>query len=150
MSPALPDIGAVVALMPGRYPALLVDRIESIVAGEAVGVKAVSASEPYFLGHFPGYPVMPGVLILEALTQLSGVLAVASGMATSEGAPAVAFEGVESCRFKRQVVPGDVLMLQSAWKPGEGRQGRFEVSARVDGQLAAEAVLLVTVDAGGR
>lgn len=143
MNVVWPDIGAVVAAMPDRYPAVLVDRIESIQAAEAIAVKAVSASEPYFVGHFPGYPVMPGVLILESLTQLCGVLAVATGMSTPQGAPALRFEGVEACRFKRQVVPGDLLMLRAVWRPGDAGKGRFEVSATVNGQLAAEAVLLV-------
>jgi 3-hydroxyacyl-[acyl-carrier-protein] dehydratase len=144
-SPAL-DVDAIVARMPHRYPAVLVDRILECVPGQSIrALKNVTMNEPYFQGHFPGYPVMPGVLILEALTQLSGVLAVASGLATAEGAPAVTFDGIHGCRFKRQVVPGDQLLLESDWQPGEGGKGRFAVRALVDGQLAAESALLVTL-----
>ena len=144
--PASLDIDAIVARMPHRYPGVLVDRLMSVVPGERItALKNVTMNEPYFQGHFPGYPVMPGVLILEALTQLAGVLAVASGLADSLGAPAVSFDGIDGCRFKRQVVPGDQLMLECAWHAGEGGQGRFEVRALVDGQLAAEASLLCAV-----
>jgi 3-hydroxyacyl-[acyl-carrier-protein] dehydratase len=142
------DIDAIVAGMPHRYPAVLVDRILECVAGKSIrALKNVTMNEPYFQGHFPGYPVMPGVLILEALTQLSGVLAVASGLTTADGAPAVRFDGIDACRFKRQVVPGDQLTLESQWQPGEGGKGRFAVRALVEGQVAAESVLLVTLSA---
>lgn len=142
------DIDAIVAKMPHRYPAVLVDRILECVAGRSIrALKNVSMNEPYFQGHFPGYPVMPGVLILEALTQLSGVLAVASGLATADGAPAVTFDGIDGCRFKRQVIPGDQLTLESQWQPGEGGKGRFVVRALVEGQVAAESALLVTLTA---
>lgn len=140
------DIDAIVAKMPHRYPATLVDRIFECIAGQSIhGLKNVTMNEPYFQGHFPGYPVMPGVLILEALTQLSGVLAVVSGMTTPDGAPAVSFYGIHACRFKRQVVPGDQLLLESRWVPGESGKGRFDVKALVDGQVAAQSELLVTL-----
>jgi 3-hydroxyacyl-[acyl-carrier-protein] dehydratase len=145
MNPDDLDIDAIVARMPHRYPMVLVDRVLEVEPGVSIrGLKNVTMNEPYFPGHFPGYPVMPGVLILEALTQISGGLAVASGMATPDGAPDVTFSGVEGCRFKRQVVPGDQLVLESRWEPGEGGRGRFAVKAFVDGQLATEAALLVT------
>ena len=140
------DVAAVVAKMPYRYPDVLVDRVTECEPGRLIrGLKAVTINEPYFQGHFPGYPVMPGVLILEALTQISGALAVESGLATADGAPRVAFDGIEGCRFKRQVVPGDLLMLESVWQAGAAGEGRFEVRAFVDGELAAEATLLVSV-----
>ena len=140
------DLAAIVAKMPNRYPQLLVDRVLECVPGERISaIKNVTMSEPYFQGHFPNYPVMPGVLILEALTQLSGALAVASGMATADGAPALAFDGVHACRFKRQVVPGDQLALESTWEPQPDGGGRFAVRALVDGQVAAESFLLVTL-----
>jgi len=85
------------------------------------------------------------VLILEALTQLSGALAVASGLASVDGAPRVSFDGIEECRFKRQVVPGDALVLESVWHSGEDGRGRFDVRAFVDGELAAESALLVAI-----
>jgi 3-hydroxyacyl-[acyl-carrier-protein] dehydratase len=140
------DVEAVVAKMPYRYPDVLVDRVTECEPGRRIrGLKAVTINEPYFQGHFPGYPVMPGVLILEALTQLSGVLAVESGLVTADGEPRVSFDGIEGCRFKRQVVPGDRLMLESVWEPGPEGKGRFAVRAFVDGALAAESSLLVTI-----
>ena len=143
------DVAAVVAKMPHRYPDLLVDRVTECEPGRLIrGLKAVTINEPYFPGHFPGYPVMPGVLILEALTQISGALAVVSGLATADGAPRVSFDGVDGCRFKRQVVPGDRLALESEWHPGADGQGRFAVRALVDGELAAEATLLVSIRPG--
>lgn len=146
MSAAELDVDAIVASMPHRYPAVLVDRILECVAGTSIrALKNVTMNEPYFQGHFPGYPVMPGVLILEALTQLSGVLAVASGLRRADGAPAVRFDGIDACRFKRQVLPGDQLTLESHWHPGEGNKGRFAVRALVEGQVAAESALLVTL-----
>lgn len=142
------DVEAVVAKMPHRYATVLVDRVLECVPGESIrALKCVTIDEPHFLGHFPGYPVMPGVLILEALTQISGALAVASGIATPDGAPALEFVGVDACRFKRQVVPGDRLTLESRWRPGEGGEGSFAVRALVDGQLASEAELLVKLGA---
>ena len=140
------DIEAIVAKMPDRYPEVLVDRIVECIPGDRIaGIKNVTMNEPYFQGHFPGYPVMPGVLVLEALTQLSGALAVASGIATADGAPALAFDGVDACRFKRQVVPGDQLVLESAWQPESADRGRFAVRALVEGQVAAESYLLATI-----
>jgi 3-hydroxyacyl-[acyl-carrier-protein] dehydratase len=140
------DVDAIVARMPHRYPAVLVDRLLECVPGDRIrALKNVTINEPYFQGHFPSYPVMPGVLILEALTQLCGVLAVASGMTDADGGPALSFDGIHGCRFKRQVVPGDQLLLEAAWRPGEGRTGRFAVRALVDDQLAAEGDLLVSL-----
>jgi 3-hydroxyacyl-[acyl-carrier-protein] dehydratase len=140
------DVADVVAKMPHRYPSVLVDRVLECVPGERIrALKNVTINEPFFQGHFPGYPVMPGVLILEALTQLSGALAVESGLASANGAPRVDFDGIEHCRFRRQVVPGDQLMLESQWQPAADGRGRFVVRALVDDQIAATATLLVTI-----
>lgn len=139
------DMDAVVARMPNRYPGVLVDRVFDVEPGLRIrGLKNVTMNEPHFQGHFPNYPVMPGVLILEALTQLAGALAVASGMQRGDGGPDLSFVGVRDCRFKRQVVPGDQLLLEAVWQPGEGGDGRFAVKALVDGVLATEAALLVS------
>jgi 3-hydroxyacyl-[acyl-carrier-protein] dehydratase len=146
VDPSTLDIDAIVDLMPHRYPSVLVDRVLECIAGERIrAIKNVTMNEPYFQGHFPGYPVMPGVLVLEALTQLSGVLAVASGIVTTDGAPAVSFDGIDACRFKRQIVPGDQIVLESTWHALDGDNGRFEVRALVDDQIAAESALLVTL-----
>ena len=145
-SPALPDIDDVVMKMPHRYPDILVDVVLECVPGERIrALKNVTMNEPFFQGHFPSYPVMPGVLILEALTQASGVLAVASGLVAADGSPRVRFTGIHACRFKRQVIPGDQLMLESNWLPGGEGKGTFAVRALVDGQLAAEAELIVDI-----
>ena len=146
VDPATLDIEAIVEQMPYRYPSVLVDRILECIAGTSIrAIKNVTMNEPYFQGHFPGYPVMPGVLVLEALTQLSGVLAVASGIATPGGAPAISFDGIHACRFKRQIVPGDQLLLESTWHALDGGKGRFDVRALVEDQVAAESELLVTL-----
>jgi len=139
------DVDAIVAKMPHRYPAVLVDRVLECVPPERIrGLKNVTMNEPFFQGHFPSFPVMPGVLILEALTQLCGVLAFASGVVDGNGAPALSFDGVDGCRFKRPVLPGDQLVLEAAWQPADGGKGRFAVRAMIDEQVAAEAGLLVT------
>lgn len=140
------DIDSIVAKMPHRYPGVLVDRIVECIPGERIKAnKNVTINEPYFQGHFPSYPVMPGVLMLEALTQLCGVLAVASGLVDSDGGPAISFDAIDGCRFKRQVIPGDQVVLESVWHRVDANHGRFDVRALVDGQLAAEAALFVGV-----
>jgi 3-hydroxyacyl-[acyl-carrier-protein] dehydratase len=140
------DIAAIVDKMPHRYPSVLVDRVLECIPGEIIrALKNVTVNEPFFQGHFPGYPVMPGVLILEALTQISGALAVQSGLASADGAPRVDFDGIDDCRFKRQVAPGDQLTLESRWEPASADKGRFVVRALVEDQVAAEATLLVTI-----
>ncbi|HVE51712.1 MAG TPA: 3-hydroxyacyl-ACP dehydratase FabZ [Casimicrobiaceae bacterium] len=140
------DIDKIVAKMPHRYPGVLVDRLVECVPGERIkAIKNVTINEPYFQGHFPSYPVMPGVLMLEALTQLCGVLAVASGLVDADGAPSVSFDTIDGCRFKRQVIPGDQVTLESSWHRVDASHGRFDVRALVDGQVAAEASLFVGV-----
>jgi 3-hydroxyacyl-[acyl-carrier-protein] dehydratase len=131
----LSDFEALLRTLPRRYPALLIDRVEDVVAGQtAHGMKCVSVNEPYFQGHFPGYPVMPGVLVLEALVQLSTLLAVTSG----EPAPGTILT-IDALRFKRQVVPGDLLMLETTMHG----DGKFTVRATVEGELATEAEIVL-------
>jgi 3-hydroxyacyl-[acyl-carrier-protein] dehydratase len=140
------DLDAVVAGMPLRYDRVLVDRVLACTPGVSIrGVKSVTINEPYFAGHFPAYPVMPGVLIIEALTQLSGALAAAGGHLGPDGRLALDFTGIDECRFKRQVVPGDTLTLESDWQGGADGTVRFAVRALVDEQLAAEAILLAAI-----
>ena len=128
------DVREIMELIPHRYPFLLVDRIVEIIPGEsAVGIKNVTINEPFFQGHFPGFPVMPGVLILEALAQV-GAVAVKSmpGMHNK----LMMFAGVDEVRFKRQVVPGDTLRLEVKLVQLRSRIGVGEVLATVDGEVA--------------
>jgi len=134
----LAELEALLRTLPRRYPAMLVDRLEECIPGQSArGMKCVTVNEPYFQGHFPGYPVMPGVLVLEALVQLSTLLAVSSG----EPAP-TAIRTIDSVRFKRQVMPGDQLVLETTMKGN----GEFEVRASVDGELATEATFILAGD----
>jgi 3-hydroxyacyl-[acyl-carrier-protein] dehydratase len=138
MTLSLARLESLLQSMPNRYPTLLIDRIDAVVpGGEARGMKCVTINEPCFQGHFPGYPVLPGVLVLEALVQLSILLAHA---ADAHGTFVVT--GIDSVRFKRQVVPGDLLRLESRATPGAA----FAVQAWVGDQLAAEAE--ITLGAG--
>ncbi|MDP8926566.1 MAG: 3-hydroxyacyl-ACP dehydratase FabZ [Actinomycetota bacterium] len=127
-------------LIPHRYPFLLVDRIEEIEPGvRAVGVKNVTQNEPFFEGHFPDYPVMPGVLIVEALAQVGAV----GVMALEEFRGKLAlFAGIDGVRFRRQVIPGDVLRMEVEISRLKGRVGHGNGSATVNGERACEAELM--------
>ena len=127
-------------LIPHRYPFLLVDRIEEIEAGaRAVGVKNVTQNEPFFEGHFPDYPVMPGVLIVEAMAQV-GAVAV---MAKEEFRGKLAlFAGIDGVRFRRQVKPGDVLRMEVELSRLKGSVGRGKGAATVNGERVCEADLM--------
>jgi len=130
------DLEAILASLPHRYPRLLIDRMVEHVPGRlARALKNVTVNEPFFQGHFPGYPVMPGVLVIEALVQLSAVLARDHGLALD-------LSGIAGARFKRQVSPGDQLLLEARMDPMVEGRGGFAVLASVAGELAAEAQLL--------
>lgn len=124
-------------ILPHRYPFLLVDRIEECEPGNyAKGIKCVSANEMQFLGHFPGHPVMPGVLIIEALAQVGAVAL----LTEEENKGKLAFfGGIKNARFKKQVEPGDVLELECKLTTRKGPLGFGEAVAYVDGQIAAKA-----------
>ena len=130
-------------ILPHRYPFLLVDRITGGEAGAwCEGIKCVTANEPFFQGHFPGKPIMPGVLILEALAQ-TGAVAILS-LPENKGKLAL-FGGVKSARFKKQVVPGDVLQLRCELTRQVGPVGFGTAVARVDGKIAAQAELTFAI-----
>jgi 3-hydroxyacyl-[acyl-carrier-protein] dehydratase len=133
------DIRAVMAALPHRYPMLLVDRVESLDPDKGiVAIKAVTINEPFFQGHFPGRPIMPGVLIVEALAQAAGVLAVESlGLAGS--GKLVYFMAIESAKFRQPVEPGVLLRLEVEFVQKRATVCKFAGRASVDGKLAAEA-----------
>ncbi len=126
-------------ILPHRYPFLMVDRIVELDESHAVGIKNVTVNEPFFPGHFPGKPIMPGVLIIEALAQV-GAVAVLS-RSEYRGKLAL-FAGLDHVRFKRQVLPGDALRLEVTLEKIRGPVGKGHGVATVDGALAAEAELL--------
>lgn len=135
------DVTDILQILPHRYPMLLVDRVLEIEPGERiVGLKNVSANEPFFAGHFPGRPVMPGVLIVEALAQCGGLLLMA-GLDRPEE-KVIYFLAVDGVKFRRPVVPGDQLRLELELLQGRGRRGRLKGVARVDGKVVAEATIL--------
>ncbi len=128
------------SIIPHRYPFLLVDRIVELEVGKrAVGIKNVTINEPFFQGHFPGYPVMPGVLIVEALAQVGGVAVL--GMEENKGKLAL-FAGIDEFRFKDQVKPGDTLELEVEMTRLRGSVGKGHAVARVAGKVVAEGDLL--------
>lgn len=134
------NIDEIQEIIPHRYPFLLVDRIEELVIAErAVGVKNVTMNEPYFQGHFPGFPVMPGVLIVEALAQV-GAVAILS-KEENKGRLAF-FAGIDGCRFRGQVRPGDTLRLEVEITRLKGSIGKGSAKALVDGKVVCEAELM--------
>ena len=137
------DIHGIHATLPHRYPMLLVDRVLELEPGVRIkALKNVTINEPYFPGHFPHYPVMPGVLIVEALAQASAIIAYRGDPEAREGRKLFMFAGIDDARFKRQVVPGDTLILESTFLKGMRDIARWAVRATVDGQVACEATLL--------
>lgn len=133
------DILRVMKLLPHRYPFLMVDRIIDMDRDEsAVGIKAVSMNEPFFQGHFPGFPIMPGVLIVEGLAQTAGALCV-SNYDTSYKPQLVYFMGIDRAKFRKPVLPGDLLHYHVKKIRSRGKAWRFYGEARVNGQIVAEA-----------
>lgn len=134
------NIKEIMDILPHRYPFLLVDRVIELEAGKrAVGIKNVTMNEPFFQGHFPGYPVMPGVLIAEALAQL-GAVAVLSCDEYRDKLPV--FAGMDKFRFRKQVLPGDQLRLEADIIRLRGTIGKGHVCATVEGEVAAEGEIL--------
>ena len=133
------NIDQIEAILPHRYPFLLVDKITECVPGESArGIKCVTANEPFFQGHFPGFKVMPGVLMIEALAQVGAVAILTEE--ENKGKLAL-FGGIKNARFKRQVRPGDMLELSCRLTARKGPVGFGTAEARVDGRLACKAEL---------
>jgi 3-hydroxyacyl-[acyl-carrier-protein] dehydratase len=133
------DIERITQMIPHRYPFLMIDRVVEVVPdATAVGIKNVSINEPYFQGHFPQRPVMPGVLIIEAMAQTAAVLVVHTLGINAEG-KLVYFMSVDSARFRRPVLPGDQLRIHVSKERSRGNVWKFNGEAKVNGTLVAEA-----------
>ena len=142
------DIKDILRRLPHRYPFLLVDRVlklEPKVSIEAL--KNVTINEPFFQGHFPGHPVMPGVLIVEAMAQAAGLLAFASLIDSPAEDMIIYFAAIDDCRFKRPVEPGDQIILKAQLVSQKRMIGKFTCQAFVGDQLAAEATLMAALRA---
>jgi 3-hydroxyacyl-[acyl-carrier-protein] dehydratase len=145
------DINEVLAHIPQRFPLLLIDRVKECEPGKRVlALKNVSANEPYFPGHFPHRPIMPGVLILEAMAQAAGVLVFSAQQAKDHAESVYYYVGIDNARFKRPVIPGDQLEIEVTLERVLRSIGRFACVARVAGQVVAEATILCTVQSIGK
>lgn len=139
------DIHQILQHLPHRYPFLLVDRVLEIVKGERItALKNVTINEPFFPGHYPHHPVMPGVLVIEALAQSAAILSFQSLGDKPDSKSVYYFLGIDNARFKRPVVPGDQLILEVEVTANRRGIWKFSGTARVDGKLAAEAQLMCT------
>ncbi|MBC7635076.1 MAG: 3-hydroxyacyl-ACP dehydratase FabZ [Acetobacteraceae bacterium] len=133
------DIVGIMAAIPHRYPFLLIDRVVDIISGQsAIGIKNVTVNENFFQGHFPGHPVMPGVLIIEAMAQTAAVLVVETLGPDARGR-VVYFMSIDSAKFRRPVTPGDQLRIHIAKSHQRGMVWKFAAQAKVDGVVVAEA-----------
>jgi 3-hydroxyacyl-[acyl-carrier-protein] dehydratase len=150
-TPTTADIHLIQAILPHRYPFLLVDKVRDIDGtSSAIGIKNVTMNEPHFQGHFPGTPIMPGVTIVEAMAQTAAVM-VGTTLNLVEGNLLIYFMGIDGCKFRRKVVPGDVLEMKvetTRGKPG-GKVWKFKGVATVEGEMAAEAEFTAMMDMQG-
>ncbi|CAM4063984.1 beta-hydroxyacyl-ACP dehydratase [Streptococcus penaeicida] len=136
------DIKKIQEALPHRYPMLLVDRVLEVADDKIVALKNVSINEPFFEGHFPDYPVMPGVLIMEALAQTAGVLELSK---EENKGKLVFYAGMDKVKFKKQVVPGDQLIMTATFIKRRGTIAVVEAKAEVDGKLAASGTLTFAI-----
>ncbi len=140
------DLDLIQRIIPHRYPFLLIDKVRDIVVNDScVGIKCITLNEPQFQGHFPGMPIFPGVMIVEAMAQTSATL-VGITMNLMDRDAKTYFMGIEGAKFRRMVVPGDVLELHVCVLRGGGRVWKFEGRAMVEGDLACEATFMAMFD----
>ena len=140
------DINLIQRIIPHRYPFLLIDKVRDVVANTScIGIKNITFNEPQFQGHFPGLPIFPGVMIIEAMAQTSGILVGLSMNLIDKGAK-VFFMGVDGVKFRRKVVPGDALELHVTVLRGGGKVWRFAGRAMVGAELACEATFTAMFD----
>lgn len=137
---ALLDVKEISEILPHRYPMLMVDRIIEMTEDSIVGIKNVTMNEPHLLGHFPGFPVMPGVLLIEAMAQVGGILV--GKVAPHTRGRVMFLASVEEAKFRRPVVPGDQLRIEMKLLKLKYSVAKMQGIAKVDGQIAAEAVLM--------
>ena len=141
------DIYQVLKYLPQRYPVLMIDKVKELEPGKRiVALKNVSANEPHFQGHFPGRPIMPGVLILEAMAQAAGIMVFTlEGTVQQTERSVYYYVGIDNARFKKPVVPGDQLELEVTMERALRGIGKFACVARVDGDIVAEATILCSI-----
>ena len=146
MSKPVMDIHQILEYLPHRYPILLVDRVLDLVPGERItALKNVTINEPFFPGHYPHHPVMPGVLIIEGMAQPAALLSFRSADSQVDSKSVYYFVGIDGARFKRPVMPGDQLILDVSLIVAKRGIWKFAAVAKVDGQIAAEAEIMCTV-----
>jgi 3-hydroxyacyl-[acyl-carrier-protein] dehydratase len=139
------DITGIMERIPHRYPFLLIDRVRDIHPGErAIGIKNVTANEPFFQGHFPGHPIMPGVLIVEAMAQTAAIVVI-EALESTAADKLVYFMSIDSARFRKPVLPGHTLHLHVTKEYGRGKVWRFKGEAKADGVLMAEATFTAMI-----
>jgi 3-hydroxyacyl-[acyl-carrier-protein] dehydratase len=140
------EINEIMRLLPHRYPMLMIDRVLALNPGESItALKNVSMNEPFFPGHYPHHPVMPGVLVVEAMAQAAAILAFKSMAEEPDARNVYYFVGIDGARFKRPVVPGDQLKLDVKFVLSKRGLWKFSAKASVDGQTAAEAEIMCTM-----
>lgn len=139
------DITGIMERIPHRYPFLLIDRVRDIHPGEsAIGIKNVTANEPFFQGHFPGHPIMPGVLIVEAMAQTAAIVVI-EAIESSAADKLVYFMSIDSARFRKPVLPGHTLHLHVTKEHSRGKVWRFKGEAKADGVLMAESTFTAMI-----
>jgi 3-hydroxyacyl-[acyl-carrier-protein] dehydratase len=140
------DVLEIMEYLPHRYPMLLIDKVTELVPEKSIrGLKNVTINEPYFPGHFPDYPVMPGVLVIEALAQLASILAWRTVGLKPGGGANIFFAGIDNARFRRMVRPGDQLILEGVLQRQVRGIGKYGVRATVNGEVVAEADLMAAM-----